>query len=390
MSRAVPASALFAQSLAILRKGAADVANTVQSAVQSAVDGDLGGGIGGGSGGSAAGGAGGGGGAGAGGAIVGGGREGAASAAAGDLQSPEELRSLVLRLKKALKRERDGAAALAQERGELVTFLCDAGVLQPRSAEAAESGSSSAGSPSARSPVASAGTGAGEASAAFAVGSLRRAYLVAEWATLLRRMGRDEDADRAEAAVAIAAELDSDESGGVGGGGREGGPPSIAPANLAPPRALGAVEAALAEERREKEAIMEKTQRLMASFRALQAEKRAADEALARAAAARGGGGELLQQAQAEAAEARRLLSEELGSRQAAQAATERELAARLAALRAEGGAVITGLHEELRSVRSALAEREEQLGDARAGCGRARAQGGGRHHLCRRCERGR
>ena len=72
----------------------------------------------------------GGGGAGAGGAIGGGGREGAASAAAGDLQTPEELRSLVLRLKKALKRERDGAAALAQERGELVTFLWRAAAAQ--------------------------------------------------------------------------------------------------------------------------------------------------------------------------------------------------------------------------------------------------------------------
>jgi hypothetical protein len=195
----------------------------------------------------------------------------AGAAADAEGMSADELRALTVRLKRALKRERDGGDALRSERRDVLSFLAEAGII---GAGEGAGGGAAAPAPLLPPPPRAAGP------PVLAVGALRSSLLRSEWASFLRRMGRTEEAERAEAAAAAAAAAESLPEGATDGF----AVPvlSLAPASLSASGAGGAgtaaleaaLEAAVAarnKERSDKDAIMEKTRAVIDKFKALQA-----------------------------------------------------------------------------------------------------------------------
>ena len=195
----------------------------------------------------------------------------AGAAADVDGMSADELRALTVRLKRALKRERDGGDALRSERRDVLSFLAEAGII---GAGDGAGGGAAAPAPLLPPPPRAAGP------PALAVGALRSSMLRLEWASFLRRMGRAEEAERAEAAAAAAAAAERLPGGAADG---DAAPVlSLAPVSISASEAGGAgsaaleaaLEAAVAarnKERSDKDAIMEKTRAVIDKFKALQA-----------------------------------------------------------------------------------------------------------------------
>lgn len=232
----VPASMLWKNSLDLLRKGASDVANSVQNSVQQVVaEANLGGGL------------------------VGGGTSGSSTSGRGEPTetthdvSNEELNTLNMRLKRAYKREKEANSVLLAERGAVVAFLTQAGILKPQASDA----TSNSGDDSADTKP---------APPSLPIGELQQDFLIREWGLYLRRLGNEEAAERA---LKVSAAL-SDETASTA---------QIETARQATlePSSFGSNS----WDKKEKETVMEKTRVLIEKFKVFQVEKRAVEDFLA-------------------------------------------------------------------------------------------------------------
>jgi len=232
----VPASMLWKNSLDLLRKGASDVANSVQNSVQQVVaEANLGGGL------------------------VGGGTSGSSTSGRGEPTetthdvSTEELNTLNMRLKRAYKREKEANSVLLAERGAVVAFLTQAGILKPQASDA----TSNSGDDSADTKP---------APPSLPIGELQQDFLIREWGLYLRRLGNEEAAERA---LKVSAAL-SDETASTA---------QIETARQATiePSSFGSNS----WDKKEKETVMEKTRVLIEKFKVFQVEKRAVEDFLA-------------------------------------------------------------------------------------------------------------
>jgi chromosome segregation ATPase len=231
----VPASILWKNSLDMLRKGASDVASSVQQVVAEA---NLGGGIiGGASSGSS-----------------GSGRGESSETTAHDV-SNEELNTLNMRLKRAYKREKETNSLLLSERSAVVAFLTQAGILKPQASASADS-SSNGGDTASDTRL---------APPSLPIGELQQDYLIREWGLYLRRLGNEEAAERA---LKVSAAL-SDETA------------STAQIETARQATIEPSSFGNSWDKKEKETVMEKTRVLIEKFKVFQVEKRAVEDFLA-------------------------------------------------------------------------------------------------------------